>query len=193
MQNFHGQMNVLKAEVARWQHAGMNVVFAAATKERAEHLARVLDDYRIDADEAESFTPGAKVPQIVVANLSSGFELPMQHIALIVETEVFTAKRKHRRTRSNVSDAERIKSYQELNVGDYVVHVNHGIGKYMGIKTLEVEGRHNDYLYLSYAGNDSLYVRSIKSIKFNATSVLVKRNPNCTISAAANGRRSSIA
>ncbi|GLG02391.1 transcription-repair-coupling factor [Alicyclobacillus hesperidum subsp. aegles] len=158
MQNFHGQMNVLKTEVARWQHAGMNVVFAAATKERAEHLARVLDDYRIGADEVESFTPGAKEPQIVVANLSSGFELPMQHIALIVETEVFTAKRKHRRTRSNVSDAERIKSYQELNVGDYVVHVNHGIGKYMGIKTLEVEGRHNDYLYLSYAGNDSLYV-----------------------------------
>lgn len=158
MQNFHGQMNVLKQELARWEKAHTQVVFAAATKERADHLARVLDDYRIQADQVEVFTPGSKVPQIVVANLSSGFELPMHRIAVIVETEVFTAKRKHRQTRAQVSDAERIKSYQELNVGDYVVHVNHGIGRYMGIKTLEVDGRRNDYLYLSYAGGDSLYV-----------------------------------
>ncbi|WAH37332.1 transcription-repair coupling factor [Alicyclobacillus dauci] len=157
MQNFHGQMNVLKSEVARWTKSGLHVVFAAATKERADHLERVLADYRIQADRAEAYAP-TTVPQILVANLSSGFELPLNRLVVVVENEVFTARRKHRRARMDISDAERIKSYQELNVGDYVVHVNHGIGKYLGIKTLEVDGRHNDYLYLSYAGNDSLYV-----------------------------------
>lgn len=157
MQNFHGQMNVLKSEVARWTKSGLHVVFAAATKERADHLERVLADYRIQADRAESFA-NTTVPQIMVANLSSGFELPLHQLVIVVETEVFTAKRKHRRSRMDMSDAERIKSYQELSVGDFVVHINHGIGKYLGIKTLEVDGRHNDYLYLSYAGNDSLYV-----------------------------------
>lgn len=157
MQNFHGQMNVLKSEVARWLKSGLHVVFAAATKERADHLERVLEDYRIEADRAEAFT-AASVPQILTVNLSSGFELPMHRLVVVVESEVFTAKRKHRRSRVELSDAERIKSYQELNVGDFVVHVNHGIGKYLGIKTLDVDGRHKDYLYLSYAGNDSLYV-----------------------------------
>ncbi|MFP3361523.1 CarD family transcriptional regulator, partial [Planococcus sp. SIMBA_143] len=57
-----------------------------------------------------------------------------------------------------MSNAERIKSYSELKVGDYIVHVNHGIGKYLGIRTLEVSGIHKDYLYVSYAGNDNLYV-----------------------------------
>lgn len=157
MQNFHGQMNVLKAEVARWTKSGLHVVFAAATKERADHLERVLGDYRIQADRAEEFAQ-TSVPQILVANVSSGFELPLHQSVVVVETEVFTARRKHRRSRVEISDAERIKSYQELNTGDFVVHVNHGIGKYLGIKTLDVDGRHKDYLYLSYAGNDSLYV-----------------------------------
>src|SRR5699024_6108021 len=52
----------------------------------------------------------------------------------------------------------RIKSYSELKVGDYVVHVNHGIGKYLGIETLEINGLHKDYLHLKYRGNDKLYV-----------------------------------
>jgi transcription-repair coupling factor (superfamily II helicase) len=150
-------MNVLKSEVSRWMKSGLHVVFVAATKERADHLERVLADYRIEADRAEQYAQ-TKVPQILVANLSSGFELPLHHLVVVVETEVFTAKRKHRRARADMSDAERIKSYQELHVGDYVVHVNHGIGKYQGIRTLDVDGRHQDYLYLTYAGNDSLYV-----------------------------------
>ena len=57
-----------------------------------------------------------------------------------------------------IENAERIKSYQELKVGDYVVHVNHGIGKYVGIGTLEIGGIHKDYLHILYAGGDKLSV-----------------------------------
>ncbi|MGN1182628.1 MAG: transcription-repair coupling factor, partial [Faecalibacillus sp.] len=55
-------------------------------------------------------------------------------------------------------DARVIKDYQELSVGDYVVHDNYGIGQYLGIKTLEVKGYHKDYLYVAYAGDDTLYI-----------------------------------
>jgi transcription-repair coupling factor (superfamily II helicase) len=157
MQQFHGQMNVLKSEVQRWQRSGTHVVLTAATEERADRLERVLADYRIEAVRATAFTP-SRTPQILVASLSSGFELPMQRLAVIVETEVFPSRKKARRVRREMTDAERIRSYQELHVGDYVVHVNHGIGKYLGIRTLEIDGRHQDYLHLQYAGNDSLYV-----------------------------------
>ncbi len=56
------------------------------------------------------------------------------------------------------NNTERIKSYTDLKVGDYVVHVNHGIGKYIGIETLEINGIHKDYLHIKYAGKDKLYV-----------------------------------
>lgn len=54
--------------------------------------------------------------------------------------------------------AERIKSYQELQIGDYVVHTNHGIGRYVGIETLEVNGLHKDFMLLKYSGDDKLFV-----------------------------------
>lgn len=157
MQNFHGQMNLLKAEIERWTKSGMRLVLLAATPDRADRLERVLEDYRIRAVRSQSVTD-THTPQVLVGSLSSGFELPMSHLVVIVETEVFGTRKKGRRLRAEMSDAERIKSYQELRSGDFVVHINHGIGKYLGIRTLEIDGRHKDYLHLQYAGNDTLYV-----------------------------------
>ena len=51
-----------------------------------------------------------------------------------------------------------LRNFQELNVGDYVVHDSYGIGQYLGIKTLDVKGYHKDYLYVAYAGDDTLYI-----------------------------------
>lgn len=157
MQQFHGQMNVLKQEWERWQRTGQQVVFVAANEERAQRLQRVLEDYGMEADLAEELPERAVRPQIVQGAVTSGFEMPDLKLVVVTEQEVFAAKRRVRRV-STVSDAERIKHYQDLKVGDYVVHVNHGIGQYMGIQTLEIDGIHKDYLYIRYAGNDKLYV-----------------------------------
>ncbi|KPV44689.1 transcription-repair coupling factor [Alicyclobacillus ferrooxydans] len=157
MQQFHGQMNVLKSELQRLSHSQTRVILLAATEERRDRLERVLTDYRIDSTRGDVPQQGG-IPVIRVGTLSSGFELPLTRLAMILDTEIFSAQKKGRRVRAEMSDAERIRSYQELNEGDYVVHVNHGIGKYLGIRTLEVDGKHKDYLHLQYAGNDSLYV-----------------------------------
>ncbi|WP_027415771.1 transcription-repair coupling factor [Aneurinibacillus terranovensis] len=161
MQNFHGQMNVLKTEMERWKKSAFTVVFCAADEERARRLERVFHDYQIEADvvlQAEEALK-SKRPVITLGNLQTGFELPFQHLVVVTESEVFTQKqRKASKVRANLSNAERIKSYTELQVGDYVVHVNHGIGKYLGIETLEINGIHKDYLHIKYAGNDKLYV-----------------------------------
>ncbi|WP_377887146.1 transcription-repair coupling factor [Alkalihalobacillus sp. R86527] len=159
MQNFHGQMKVLTTEIERWKKSGMAIVFLAATKERRKRLERVLEDYEIDAMVVEQDTPiSHNKPQMLIGSLNGGFELPMQKLAVLTEAEVFTKQSKKPRRSQKMSNAERIKSYSELKVGDYIVHVNHGIGKYLGIKTLDVGGIHKDYLYVSYAGNDNLYV-----------------------------------
>lgn len=147
MQNFHGQMNVLKTEMERWRKSGCHIVMLAGNAERADRMRRVLDDYHIE------------LPDISEGNLQSGFELPSVKLVVITEGEMFTQKqRKARRVDRRMDNAERIKSYTELKVGDYVVHQNHGIGKYLGIGTLEINGIHKDYLHVVYAGGDRLSI-----------------------------------
>ncbi|WLD93464.1 transcription-repair coupling factor [Alkalihalobacillus sp. AL-G] len=159
MQNFHGQLNVLKAEIERWHKSKAAVVFLAANDDRAKRLERVLADYNISAEIVEGKTRIiSSKNQIMIGDLNGGFELPMQKLVVLTEEEVFTKKSQKPRRPQKMSNAERIKSYSELKVGDYVVHINHGIGKYLGIETLEINGVHKDYLHLKYAGDDKLYV-----------------------------------
>lgn len=159
MQNFHGQMNVLKTEVDRWSRSNQSIWFMTGSKERGERLERVLQDYGMEArytDAADDL--GSTLPTITTMNLNQGFEIPSLRLVVITENEVFTAKQRKAKKKAQISNAERIKSYLDLRVGDYVVHVNHGIGRYIGIETLEVGGLHKDYLHIKYAGNDKLYV-----------------------------------
>ena len=159
MQNFHGQMHVLKSELERWKKGNYAVIFLGANSERVKKLQSVLEDYDINAvpmKNNEEIHEG--IFQILEGDLNSGFELPLQKIAVITEEELFKQKVKKKQRKQKLSNAERIKNYSELQIGDYVVHVNHGIGKYLGIETLAINGVHKDYLHIRYQGNDKLYV-----------------------------------
>jgi transcription-repair coupling factor (superfamily II helicase) len=147
MQDFHGQMNLLKTEMERWKKTGYRVLLLTNGEDRMERIKRILQDYQIDE------------PILINGNLQSGFELPSIHLVVITEGELFSQKqRKVRKIDKKIENAERIKNYQELKVGDYVVHINHGIGKYVGIGTLVINGMHKDYLHVLYAGGDKLSV-----------------------------------
>ncbi|MBB6447469.1 transcription-repair coupling factor [Bacillus benzoevorans] len=158
MQNFHGQMNVLRGEIERWKKSHYSILFLGMDEERIKKLERVLQDYEIEADITSGTDLLTGKVQIVKGDLLTGFELPIQKIAVVTEEELFTKRAKKTQRRQKLSNAERIKSYSELNVGDYVVHVNHGIGKYLGIETLVINGVHKDYLHIRYQGSDKLYV-----------------------------------
>lgn len=159
MQSFHGQMNVFKTEVDRWKKSKYAVLVLGPDEERVKKLQSVLADYEIEAavlKETSEILPG-KI-QIIQGNLNNGFELPLQKYAIITEQDLFNKKTKKSARRQKLSNAERIKSYSELKVGDFVVHVNHGIGKYLGIETLSINGVHKDYIHIRYQASDKLYV-----------------------------------
>ncbi|MGD7010291.1 transcription-repair coupling factor [Metabacillus sp. 84] len=159
MQNFHGQMNVLKGELDRWNKGKFITVFLGANAERVTKLEQVLKDYDMEASiikDGDPLKPGKAY--ILEGDLQTGFELPLQKVAVITEEELFKKRVKKQPRRQKLSNAERIKSYSELQAGDYVVHINHGIGKYLGIETLEINGNHKDYLNIHYQGTDKLYV-----------------------------------
>lgn len=158
MQEFHGQLNVFQSELQRWQKANYSVVVLVNNEQRAKKVQSILQDYDMEFTIAQSMTLPLMHPTIAVGQLQSGIELPLHRLAIVTDHELFKKKQQRVRKRSNLSNAERIKSYQELKVGDYVVHRNHGIGKYVGIHTLEVGNMHKDYLLIQYAGDDKLYV-----------------------------------
>lgn len=159
MQSFHGQMNVLKTELERWKKGKYTVVILGQNEERVKKIDSVLTDYDIEVvtiKDTSQLLPG-KV-QVLCGSLNSGFEMTMQKFVVITETELFNKRAKKSMRRQKLSNAERIKSYSELKIGDYVVHVNHGIGKYLGVETLTINGVHKDYLHIRYQTDDKLYV-----------------------------------
>ncbi len=156
---FHGQMERLKQEVDRYGRADMWMVFLASNRERAERMRQTLSDYGV---EASLHTTEDEIrrghPSILIGGIHGGFEMTNARLVVITEEEVFKQPARRRKQTTKLTNAERIKSYQELKTGDYVVHIHHGIGRYHGIKTIDVAGNHQDYLHLIYAGEDSLYV-----------------------------------
>lgn len=159
MQEFHGQMHLFKNELQRWDKGDYSVIILAADEQRAEKVHSILDDYDIETQisKKDPVLP-VKMPTIIVGNIQSGTEFPMHKLAVVTEQELFKKRMKHKRKQPKVSNAERIKSYQELKIGDYVVHANHGVGKYLGIETLEVSNLHKDYMLIKYSGDDKLFV-----------------------------------
>lgn len=158
MQEFHGQMHLFKNELQRWEKGDFSVLILAPTKQRAERIHSILADYQIEAAISKEVELPVTVPTITTGNITSGIELPMHKLVIITENELFKKQTKRKRKPQKISNAERIQSYQELSVGDYVVHANHGVGKYLGIETLEMNGMHNDYMLIHYSGDDKLFV-----------------------------------
>src|SRR5699024_4640064 len=122
MQEIHGQMPLFKTELERWENADYSVLIPTINKERPEKVQNIFQEYGMEVAIQESFTLPVKQPIITIGNLANGVELPMHKLAVVTEGELFKKKQTRVRRNQNISNAERIKNYQELVVGDYVVH-----------------------------------------------------------------------
>ncbi|MGL4523322.1 MAG: transcription-repair coupling factor, partial [Bacilli bacterium] len=159
MQEFFGKFEMLKQELERWCNKGYHTIILSPNEERKKKLQQMLEENRIHVTVGDARTPiSPKVITLLVGDLQQGFEYPTLKMAVLTERELFNKKAKSTTKRQKLSNAERLKSHTELRPDDYVVHINHGIGKYIGIETIEVNGIHKDYMHLIYQGNDKLYV-----------------------------------
>lgn len=158
MQKFFGQMNLVKTEMDRWEKQEYTVIVMTESDERAEKVHQTLLNFEIPstlADENE-IRPG--IIQVISGSVQTGFELPQEKMAVLTEKELFNRLPKKKPRRQNLSNAERLKSYSELNKGDFVVHVNHGIGQFTGMETMEIGGIHQDYLSVIYKDSSKLFI-----------------------------------
>ena len=157
--SFHGKMDFFYDCVSRYKKTGFSVIVLAGTDVKAQNLTEALNDININAVYEETLEKSPKPKEIIVTKgeLNNGFEYPLINVAVVSDREIFGSVKKSRRRKSNTNQ-ERIKSFTDLHVGDYVVHQNHGIGVFAGIKTMTVDGATADYLQIRFSGDDNLYV-----------------------------------
>ena len=140
------------------------ILIAAESPGRRETIAQMLAQFGYATTPVESwqaFVAGSMPVAIAVAPLSAGFVLTDAGLAVVTETELYKtqvrqSRRRDRAGRSNVDTL--LKDLSEVRVGDPVVHVDHGIGRFMGLVTLESAEGATEYLQLQYAGDATLYV-----------------------------------
>lgn len=160
VQQFYGQYDIMRSEFQRYIANDYTVVVLAETETKKERIQSMLNEMHIPTfvDVAENDIQGGRAI-ITEGSLSEGFELPYMQLVVVTERELFKSQqKKKRKQQKTLTNAEKIKSYQDLKVGDYVVHVHHGVGRYLGVETLEVAGVHKDYIKLQYKGTDQLFV-----------------------------------
>ena len=159
----------LEKHIAQTDLAGQRVLVVAESAGRRENLMELLRDHRIDlpsVDTLDAFVRGDHRHAITAAPLAGGFiwhdgSAASAGIQFVTETELFDATpatRRRRKTEQATDVDSLIKDLSELNVGDPVVHNNHGIGRYQGLINLDLGDGPSEFLHLEYADQATLYV-----------------------------------
>src|SRR6056297_1956102 len=160
VESFNGQFDLVRQRLVELKNKDYTVLLTLNTESKAKKLSSFLQEYDIDSIYSNNIYKN-KI-NIFDESFSKGFILDDLKLAVYTEKEIIGKKQQRKRKISDFEEGVRISSVNELSKGDYVVHENHGIGKYLGVKTLEVQNKHQDYLMIKYKETDKLYVPTEK-------------------------------
>jgi transcription-repair coupling factor (superfamily II helicase) len=148
----------LAHRLEEWRSLGFHLVLVCRSRHRAQRLAHLLQEegLEVEVKEAPSWQPGAPV-EITVGELSGGFRSLAEGLIVLTEDEAlgFRPEGRHRRESRPL---QYLTSLADLQDGDFIVHLDHGIGIYRGLVKLTVASEVNDFLELEYQGGDRLYL-----------------------------------
>ena len=152
---FRKEFTLLKDELGHWRERDYRIIFVISGEKRAASLNGWLKQNEFYA---LPLTETGKDTGIFISSgeIRNGFEFPYAKTVVIAEKDIYGTQKK--RLRRHTENGQEINAFTDLHAGDYVVHDTHGIGKYVGIKTIETDGVHKDYLEIHYSGHDVLYV-----------------------------------
>ncbi len=140
--SFFGNVGFFKEELGNMAGAGFDVVIYADSETQTGRIRHLLSEYDVN---------------VATGTISGGFSLPDQRIMVVEENEIFGRRKRAPKSVKQVH-SEAIDTFIELNPGDYVVHVNYGIGRFKGIKRIAAAGNERDYIHLEYAGDEFIYI-----------------------------------
>ncbi|MBQ8814729.1 MAG: transcription-repair coupling factor [Lachnospiraceae bacterium] len=159
---YQNGFDLLIQDLKRWKKNGFRIVLLCPSRTRAERMARELQEYELlsyyTEDEDKEVQPGEIC--VMYGNLHRGFEYPLIKFVVIAESDLFGKERKKRKRKKYGKDGsgQKIKDFTDLNIGDYVIHENHGLGIYRGIEKIEVDHIIKDYIKVEYKNGGNLYL-----------------------------------
>ena len=154
--SFRGQFRQLAADLVEWLREGFRVRLVVQDDAQAHRLKQILREHALEAA-ADASLGSPEGLGILVGECSQGFAVPALGSILLTEEELFGARRRTLR-RPRFQRGAAVTAFTDLEVGDLVVHEEHGIGRYLGLKTLSVDDRQGDFLLLEYAEGSRLYL-----------------------------------
>ena len=153
---FGGRFNRLQAELEHWRAEGFRTRLVAGDERQAEHLRQILREHQLEAASATTLD-GPEPLTIVVGELASGFAIPALGVIVLTEDDLFGARRRSLK-RPKYQRGAALTAFTDLAVGDVVVHEDHGLGRYLGLRTMTIGDRQGDFLLLEYAEGNQLYL-----------------------------------
>ncbi len=157
--SYNNSFELLVKDLKNYKKNHYKVVLLSGSRTRAKRLAEDLLDEGLNSFYTEDYDHELLDGQIMVCygKVRRGYEYPILQFAVITETDIFGGEKKKKK-RHRTYEGEKIQNFTDLNVGDYVVHENHGLGVYKGIEKIEVDKTLKDYIKIEYAGGSNLYI-----------------------------------
>lgn len=160
--NFYSRAEILKEEIENWKYRGYKVLISVSSPEKARRLADSLSELGsvstvMDSVSDSDYKVMSGQSVIFISDLETGLVFSSFKTVFLTEKDIYgTAYVKKNKKKS--SKERVIRSFSELSEGDLVVHESHGIGRYVGIDQLKIDGATKDFLKIRYGGEDSLYI-----------------------------------
>lgn len=144
--------------INKYINTGSKIVLSLDNKQQYDLICSSLDTNEVEYETLNKFKVPKKQVGIIVGLLDEGFELIKGNLVFLTSKELFSFKIKNSKFTNRYKEAVALKSEQDLEPGDYVVHEQHGVGRFIDIVTMEFDGVHRDFIHIQYAGTDVLYV-----------------------------------
>ncbi len=156
---YNYSFELLVKDLSRYKKNGYRVILLSSSKTRAKRLAEDLMEEGLNAFYTEDFDREVQPGEIMTGHgkLKKGYEYPMIKFVVISESDIFGSEKKKKK-RHRTYEGEKIASFTDLSIGDYVVHENHGLGIYRGLEKIVVDRVEKDYIKIEYAGSGNLYI-----------------------------------
>ena len=155
---YNNSFELLVKDLKMYKKKGYSVLLLSGSRTRAKRLSEDLMQEGLNCFYSEDYNHVAKAGEIIVfyGKVKQGYEYPLLSFAVISESDIFGKEKKRRKKK--IYEGDKIASFSELSIGDYVVHENHGLGIYRGIEKIEVEKTIKDYIKIEYDKGSSLYI-----------------------------------
>ncbi len=148
----------IKILLGQYTSLSSKIVLALSNKQQYDTVLEFLKSEHLDYEILNGLEIPKKKIGITIFSLEEGFEIVDQNIAFISSKELFGFQSRTSRFLNRFKEATILRTYEELRPGDFVVHEYYGIGKFLDIKTLEVDGIHRDFIHVQYSGTSTLYI-----------------------------------